>query len=130
MKWTKVPPENIEAFDAALPLGPGIERRKMFGCPAEFVNGNMFCGAHQADILVRLDEAARAKALREPGFAPFTPMGRPMKEYVCLPRDRTSDAAYLKRWLRRAHDYAATLPPKAAKTAPRPTAKARTKAAK
>jgi TfoX/Sxy family transcriptional regulator of competence genes len=133
MKWTKVPPENIESFDAALPSGPGIERRKMFGCPAGFVNGNMFCGAHQGDILIRLEEKAREKALREPGFAPFNPMGRPMKEYVCVPRERTTDAAYLKRWFRRAHDYAATLPPKsakAAKPASRPKAKARSTPAK
>lgn len=139
MKWAKVPPENIEAFEAAFPSGPGIERRKMFGCPAGFVNGNMFCGAHQSDILVRLDEKAREKALREPGFAPFTPMGRPMKQYVCVPRERTTDAAYLKRWFQRAHDHAATLPPKvprapkahkAAKAAARPKAKARSKSAK
>ena len=133
MKWTKVPPENIEAFDAAFPSGPGIERRKMFGCPAGFVNGNMFCGAHESDILVRLDAKAREKALAEPGFAPFVPMGRPMKEYVCVPRERTTDAAYLRRWFQRAHDYAATLPPKApkvAKPASRPKAKTRLKSAK
>lgn len=93
----------------------------------------MFCGAHESDILVRLDEEAREKALGEPGFAPFGPMGRPLKEYVCVPRERITDTAYLKRWFQRARDYAATLPPKSPEAPKAPKAAkaaARSKSAK
>ena len=77
--------------------------------------------------------AGRFAAAGFVALAPFVPMGRPMKEYVCVPRERTTDAAYLRRWFQRAHNYAATLPPKAhkvAKPASRPKAKTRLKSAK
>ena len=99
MAWKKVPQENVEAFAAALPPSAGVELKKMFGCPAGFVNGNMFCGAHQEDVLVRLDEAEREKALKRPGFKQFEPMGKPMREYVCVPPEKAADVAYLKRWV-------------------------------
>jgi TfoX/Sxy family transcriptional regulator of competence genes len=88
----------------------------MFGCPAGFVNGNMFCGAHEDNIAVRLGEKACESALRQPGFRPFEPLpGRVMKEYVCLPHDRLTDLNYLESWFKKALDYAAALPPKRAK---------------
>jgi len=97
-------------------MAPGVELRKMFGCPAGFVNGNMFCGAHEENIVVRLDEDARASLLQRPEFRPFIPLpGQVMKEYVCLPRDRLTDVEYLGRWFNEALDYAATLPPRKAK---------------
>lgn len=97
-------------------MAPGVELRKMFGCPAGFVNGNMFCGAHEGNIVVRLDEDDRASLLEQPGFRPFIPLpGRAMNEYVCLPPDRLTDVEYLERWMNKALDYAATLPPKKAK---------------
>jgi TfoX/Sxy family transcriptional regulator of competence genes len=116
MGWKKVPVEHVEAFEAALPAAPGVEQRKMFGCPAGFVNGNMFCGAHETSILVRLDAKSRERALQEPGFAPFRPMGREMKQYVCLPEERLTDVAYLRRWFKKALAYASTLPAKEKKS--------------
>lgn len=37
----------IHLFDAVLPFGPEIERRKMFGYPAAFLNSHLFAGLHQ-----------------------------------------------------------------------------------
>jgi len=45
--WKKVPAELAAAFDAALPPAVDVERRKMFGCPTAFVNGNLFAGLHE-----------------------------------------------------------------------------------
>ena len=112
MAWKKVPQEIVEAFSAALPPAAGVELKKMFGCPAGFVNGNMFCGAHQEDILIRLDEPQRENALKRPGFKQFEPMGKPMREYVCVPPEKTADVAYLKRWFMKSLEFASTLPPK------------------
>lgn len=111
MGFKKVPPEHVELFDAALPKAPDVERRKMFGCPAGFVNGNLFCGAHEERFNVRLDEETRAKALRM-GFAPFEVMGKTMREYACVPASRAEDEAFLREWFQKGLDYARTLPPK------------------
>src|SRR5438046_4701621 len=42
MAWRKSPPELIATFERVVPAG-GAERRLMFGYPAAFVNGKMFC---------------------------------------------------------------------------------------
>lgn len=58
------------------------EKRKMFGCPAYFINNNMFAGMHGDFIILRLSEADRdevkAKYDEVGQFEPFE--DRPMKE--------------------------------------------------
>jgi TfoX/Sxy family transcriptional regulator of competence genes len=112
MKWMKSPPELVAAFDAVLP-GPPAERRLMFGYPAAFVNGHMFCSLFQDAMVVRLDEADRARLLQQKGARPFAPMpGRPMKEYVVVPPSLHGDPAALRHWIDLALFYARQLPPK------------------
>ncbi|HET6145953.1 MAG TPA: TfoX/Sxy family protein [Polyangia bacterium] len=120
----------MEAFDAALPREASIERRKMFGYPAAFVRGNMATGLFREQLIVRLPEERRMELLAEPGSTPFEPMpGRPMKEYVVVSPALVSDARTLRRWIREAAAYAASLPARAKKTA-RKTARTSEKAAK
>lgn len=107
----KVPPENVEAFRRAIPQAEGVTIKKMFGCEAGFVNGNMFCGTFEETMIVRLDEAGR----KTKGFTPFVPMGRPMKEYVCVPSGKELDIAFLNKTFNEGLEYARTLPVKAAK---------------
>jgi len=116
-RWRRSPPELVEAFDATLPDDPRIERRQMFGFPAAFTGGHLFTGLHQADILVRLTEADRAKLLAEPGARVFEPMaGRPMREYVLVPPALHSDRRALRGWMMRALEFTASMPPKKAAT--------------
>ena len=85
----------------------------MFGCPCAFVAGNMFSGLFQDRAMLRLPPDEREKFLALPGAAPFEPMpGRVMKEYAVVPKAIVSDRAALRRWLRKAFDYAASLPVK------------------
>jgi TfoX/Sxy family transcriptional regulator of competence genes len=131
MAWSKSPPELIARFDAAFPDGPGVEQRQMFGFPAGFVNGNMFCGLFEAHMLLRLADAARHEMLKLPGAKIFEPMpGRPMREYVTVSPAVLGDPVALARWTKRALDYASSLPPKKpkAKKPGAPKAKARPKA--
>ena len=113
-KWKPAPEEWVRAFDAALPND--VERRKMFGYPAAFVNGNMACGLHQNGLILRLGDDDRAALVKE-GGVPFEPMpGRVMREYVVAPQKFVSKKAELKRWLERAVAHAAALPEKVKKT--------------
>lgn len=124
MKWRKTPEELVNTFLTALPEDARVERRKMFGYPCAFVNGNMFTGLHQEDLIVRLAEEDRQRLVEKQGARIFSPMpGRPMKEYVSLPEDILGDAKELRGWIRRSLEYAAALPPKAAKKAAKTVAK-------
>ena len=88
----------------------------MFGFPCAFVNGNMFTGLHQRDIIVRFPEDTRAELLEVPGANRFEPMaGRVMREYVAVPHAMQDDAETLASWVARSFEFALTLPVKVPK---------------
>jgi len=126
VSWRKSPEALVALFDACLPREGGVERRQMFGYPCAFVNGNLACGLHQENVLVRLPEARRTVLVAERGVRSFEPMpGRPMREYVIVPPDVVVDPVALGAWLAEGVAYARSLPSGAksrsgAKT-PRPT---------
>ena len=116
MKRAPSPPALVSAFDrAATPLR-GTERRKMFGYPAIFVNGNMFAGLVGDRMIFRLGENDRAKFLGLRGAAPFVAMGgRVMKQWVVVPPALVKSGVQLRAWLRRARIHGRSLPSKTPK---------------
>ncbi len=125
MAWRKSPPALVAAFDAALPKNSGVRRRQMFGYPAAFVNGHLFAGLHQDDVIARLPDRGRAKAVREGGRL-WSPMpGRVMREYVALTQVITADPRRLSRWLKAAFKFADKLPPRQPKKPTRVKTRAR-----
>lgn len=114
MKMQKPRPEILELFERLVPDRPGIECKMMFGARAAWVNGNMFMGTFEQDLVVRLPEDDRNK-LAEAGGEQFAPMGRPMREYMLMPRDMHEDDAALGQWVERAYAFVVTMPPKVRK---------------
>jgi TfoX/Sxy family transcriptional regulator of competence genes len=113
MKFENTPPEIVALFHAVLPDDERIERRKMFGYEAAFMNGNMFGGIFARSLMVRLGDADREKLLAVPGAAPFEPVpGKVMKEYVRLPEAMLADRRALVGWFKRALEHASQLPVK------------------
>jgi TfoX/Sxy family transcriptional regulator of competence genes len=114
MKWRKPSEELIKLFEEATP-GPPATPKKMFGFPAAFVNGNMFMGLHQENMILRLPEDSRAELLKMNARI-FEPMpGRPMREYVIVPPSLLRDRSKLSSWVQKALEYGSSLPPKAGK---------------
>lgn len=115
-KWRPSPPELVALFEKVILSLPDAQSRKMFGYPCAFVNGNMFAGLHQENMLLRLSEEDRNLLLSIKGAAPFEPMpGRAMKEYVTVPESMLGKPAELKKWLAKSYAYANSLPPKVRK---------------
>ena len=111
-KFRPAPEWIKELFAEALGDFPMAEQRKMFGYPCAFVNGQMFVGVFADRLMMRLSEEDRARFLKLPGAKQFEPMpGRPMKEYVEVPKAIT-ESAELKKWLKKSLAYAQSLPPK------------------
>jgi len=113
-KWRKAPEELVELFDRITKqFESKADRKKMFGFPCIFVNGNMFSGLHQENLLLRLSEPDREELLKVSGASIFSPMpGRLMKEYVVVPPSLIADEGKLKKWIARSYEYAFTLAPK------------------
>jgi TfoX/Sxy family transcriptional regulator of competence genes len=114
MAWIKIPAENHPLFHASLPKDPRISTLQMFGGVAGLVNGNMFSGLFARSALVKLGEADYAEAMKLDGAEPFDPMGRGhvMSNTVLLPETIMDEPDELRGWIRKAFDYAVTLPPK------------------
>jgi TfoX/Sxy family transcriptional regulator of competence genes len=103
------------AFQALLPNDPRVSIRPMFGNVAAFANGNMFAGLFGDDLFVRLPLEQRTRVLGE-GGAEFEPMrGRPMKDYVTLPRSWRQEGKIARNWILRSLAWVVTLPPKSPK---------------
>lgn len=113
MDWEKPSPELIRVLEEASEPFALIDRRKMFGCPAYYINGNMFAGVYGQQLFLRLPEEARTELTEHLDAKPFEPMaGRPMKEYVTMPESVWNDPAVLDDWMRRSVEFAASMPPK------------------
>ena len=113
MAWEKSAPSFVALFGACLPDDPRIERRRMFGYPAAFVQGNMYAGLFEDQMFVRLSPQDRATLETEYGPHPFSPMpGRAMGAYTRLPEDILADESEIEVWLRRGLAHTAGLPPK------------------
>lgn len=113
MAWTKSPQPLIDLFDKSVPPSPSVTRRKMFGYPAAFANGNLFIGLHQNDFIMRLSEEDRARFSVQYGKRIFEPMkGRPMREYVRLPEELLANARKRAPWIKRSLEYAEGVKPK------------------
>src|SRR5215469_1819642 len=112
MKWHKPSEELVQIFSEVTP-GPPATPRKMFGFPAAFVNGNMFMGLFQDEMILRLPEEARRELVGTHGGKPFEPMpGRPMKEYVSISSALMKNRKELEAWVGRALEYGSSLKPK------------------
>ena len=112
-KWEKSPEALILLLDRVLPEAPNIERRKMFGYPCAFVNGNMFAGLFGSQMFVRLPEKERLSMITDQGAKPLEPMpGRPMKDYIVVPPALMIHETTLKSLFSRAMAFGASLPPK------------------
>ena len=117
MAWKKVSPEVCFILEEAL-VGYPVRERRMFGSPSFFVNDNMFAGAHEESVFLRLSQRDRKEIMEasdEVGL--FEPLaGKPMREYVSIPEPLLSDRDWFQDWIERSFSFALSLPPGKKKT--------------
>ena len=89
-----------------------VDERKMFGGIAFLVAGNMACGVMGDDLMVRMGPADAETLEAEPGARRFDMGGRPMKGWLLVAPEVTTDDSELERWVSRGEAFAASLPPK------------------
>src|SRR5207244_6335145 len=90
----------------------GEVKKKIFVGVASLLNGNMCCGVHGAEMIVRLDPEETDKALSEHHTRLFDLTGRPMKGWILVEPKGLATDGQLGKWVAVAAKYAAFLPPK------------------
>jgi TfoX/Sxy family transcriptional regulator of competence genes len=113
MKVPRSDENSKEFFRSIIPDDARITIRPMFGNISAFVNGNMFTGLFGNDLFVRLPEESRKEILERKGASLLEPMkGKPMKEYVVIPKVWQNQHEIVKEWIARSLDWTSKLPPK------------------
>ena len=96
----------------ALGRRKGLAEKKMFGGIGFLMNGNMCCGVHKAEMIVRIAPEETDSVLKQAHTRRFDLTGRPMKGWILVePAGLKSDAG-LKKWVGVAAKYASSLPAK------------------
>lgn len=90
---------------------PFVEK-KMFGGVGFLIGGNMACGIHKEDMIVRVDPAKYEKLLKKPVTKVFDVMGKPMKGWLMVEPDGCKTKKQLSTWVKEGLEFALTLPPK------------------
>lgn len=111
MAWQKPSEDLVDFFNKVVPDLPGIEKKKMFGHPAAFINNNMFIGLNGERMTIKLSDNDREEFLKLDGTKIFecTP-GKTWNQYVEIPECMYDDIHILKDWIERSFDYVSGLP--------------------
>lgn len=90
----------------------GLSEKRMFGGVAFLLNGNMCCGIHKRDLIVRLGVDQAEGALAKPHTRVFDLTGRALKGWVTVKPAGLEDDKALAKWVRAAAEFASSLPEK------------------
>jgi TfoX/Sxy family transcriptional regulator of competence genes len=92
--------------------GISFVERKMFGGVGFLIGGNLACGVHKANLIVRVDPERHSALLKKPQAKPFDLTGRPMKGWLLVEAEGCKTEKQLGAWVREGVQFASTLPPK------------------
>ncbi len=90
----------------------GLSEKKMFGGVAFMLSGNMCCGVHGDEMIVRLAPEDTDQALRKRHTRIFDITGKPMKGWILVASSGLGTQAALAEWVDVAVEYASSLPAK------------------
>jgi hypothetical protein len=91
---------------------PGLQEKKMFGGVGFIIQGNMACGVHGEDLIVRTGTENYQAALNRPHTRPFDMTGKPMAGWILVDPKGYEKDHDLQYWVQLGVIFAQTLPPK------------------
>ena len=91
---------------------PSLEEKKMFGGVGFLLHGNMACGVHKNNLIVRVGPARYDQALTNPHTRPFDMTGRPMAGWIMVESQGCGTEGDLKEWIEQGIEFVRSLPAK------------------
>ncbi len=101
-----------ERIRAQLKRAAGLQERKMFGGVGFLINGNMACGVHKDELMVRINPERNAELLGRPHTRPFDLSGRPMAGWILVGPAGYQTDEVLAAWIGLGVEFARALPQK------------------
>ena len=96
----------------ALARRKGLAEKRMFGGIGFLLNGNMCCGVHKAEMIIRIEPEETESVLKQAHTRRFDLTGRPMKGWVLVDPAGIKTDTQLGKWVEVSAKYASTLPAK------------------
>ena len=90
----------------------GLSERRMFGGLCLMVNGNMFAGIRDDELMLRVGPERFEALLAKPGARPMDFTGRPMHGYLYVAATAFERDEDLSTWLEAALGFVESLTPK------------------
>ena len=90
----------------------GLQEKKMFGGIGFLFNGNMACGVHGKDLIVRVGDSEYEAALKRKHVRVFDMSGRPMKGWITVQEPGYASDEALQFWIDQSVRFAKSLAPK------------------
>jgi len=97
---------------AALGPLPSLEEKKMFGGVGFLVNGNLACGVHHNDLIVRVGPGNYEPALTRPHTHVFDMTGHPMTGWILVTPEGCATESDLQAWVTQGLAFAISIPVK------------------
>lgn len=94
MSKTQFNLKHKEVLDTFLLNIPYVKPGKMYGHSAYYVGGKLFASLFMDGVCVKVPESLVNKLLKRKEIVPFQPMGRKMREWILIIREKSED--YLK----------------------------------
>jgi TfoX/Sxy family transcriptional regulator of competence genes len=104
--------ELLERIRRVVDERKDVTEKKMFGGVAFMANGNMACGPHGDNLIVRIGAEAAAEAMKQPHVKPMDFTGRVMSTFATIEPAGVRTEAQLRRWVEMSIAYAAAQPAK------------------
>jgi len=83
--------KHKEILDSFLLDIPIVNPGKMYGHPAYYVGGKLFASLYMDGVCIKIPESLVKEFLKKDGIVPFEPMGRKMREWVLIIREKSED---------------------------------------
>lgn len=86
--------KHKKVLDSFLLKIPIVTPGKMYGHPAYYVGRKLFASLYMEGVCVKVPESLKNELLKRKEIVPFEPMGRKMREWILINRNKSED--YLK----------------------------------
>lgn len=90
----------------------GVKEQKMFGGVGFMLGGNMCCGVHGNELIVRVSPEESDEAVADPHVRLMDLSGKPMRGWLLVSADGTRTEKALRGWVERGARFAGSLPKK------------------
>jgi len=84
-------PKHKEVLDSFLLKNPIVKPGKMYGHPAYYAGGKLFASLYMKGVCVKVPESLKNKLLSRKEIVPFEPMGKKMREWILINRNKSED---------------------------------------